>query len=305
MQMMNYIRSEIPQQHPQLLHISAHGEEYHFSVMHAGVERHLWLSPRKGGGRREHTHDVYHVVLYTHGESTFLLNGQSHPARAGTLVLAGPGEPHDFYPYSPGEIGYIEVCFALEGTQRNLTLPFHALLGQYAGMSLLPRHFPITLPGWQVEAITDLLTRLLVRLAEQPLSALGVGRCVVELLAFLTDEIFLATQTMHRENDTLCLVRKEIERRYCERLLVEELAELANLSPNYFSRLFKRAFGISPIAYQRKLRIQAAQNLLLTTGLSAKEIARRIGFEDVYFFSKTFKQLVGASPVAYRRQVRG
>jgi iron complex transport system substrate-binding protein len=55
---------------------------------------------------------------------------------------------------------------------------------------------------------------------------------------------------------------------------------------------------------QKQLRIQAAKNLLLTSGLSIKEIACQVGFSDVYTFSKSFKRISGISPSAFQIDVR-
>ena len=75
---------------------------------------------------------------------------------------------------------------------------------------------------------------------------------------------------------------------------------MAGFSEGYFLRSFKRIVGLSPIAYQRQLRIGAARTLLRSTNLECKEIAAQVGFGDVCQFSKAFKKATGLSPRRHR-----
>ena len=59
-------------------------------------------------------------------------------------------------------------------------------------------------------------------------------------------------------------------------------------------------FGVSPVQYLNSRRIGQAQHFLLTTGLSASQIASQVGISNVNYFYTVFKKLVGQSPVSYR-----
>ena len=81
-----------------------------------------------------------------------------------------------------------------------------------------------------------------------------------------------------------------------------QLAEIANLNPTYFSNLFSKLIGISPLQYLNKRRIEKAQELLIGTHDTLYLIARQVGFSDEYYFSRIFKKTVGISPDKYRKQ---
>lgn len=89
---------------------------------------------------------------------------------------------------------------------------------------------------------------------------------------------------------------------YFERHRVEELAKLAGMSPSHFSRVFKAAFGTSPIDWLRRERINQAKRRLAETTDAIKEIAEQVGYADRFFFSKDFKQLTGVTPREFRHR---
>lgn len=80
------------------------------------------------------------------------------------------------------------------------------------------------------------------------------------------------------------------------------LAELAELSEYHFSRLFKRATGLSPSRYFIRLRMARARQLLLDTQLSIIEVGLEVGYSSPSHFSQVFRREVGVTPSAWREQ---
>ena len=95
-------------------------------------------------------------------------------------------------------------------------------------------------------------------------------------------------------------VIEHIHLHYDRNLTIDELAERAYLHPNYFIRVFKRHFGLSPIQYVNRKRIEEAKWLLASTNLKLAEIGDSVGIPDVSYLSKLFKSSTGLSPTAYR-----
>lgn len=85
-------------------------------------------------------------------------------------------------------------------------------------------------------------------------------------------------------------------------LTLAELAERVDLNPTYFSNLFRKLMGITPIRYINKRRVEEVQIRLLTTDETLRQIAEAVGFTDEYYLSRVFKRQVGLSPSHYRQQ---
>lgn len=85
-------------------------------------------------------------------------------------------------------------------------------------------------------------------------------------------------------------------------LRLNDLAELVHLSPTYFSTLFKRFNGVSPVEYIIHKRVQRAIELIRTTDMNLTEIAMACGFNNGTNFYKAFNKVTGRTPASYRRK---
>jgi len=79
-----------------------------------------------------------------------------------------------------------------------------------------------------------------------------------------------------------------------------KLARLAELSEYHFSRLFKRATGLSPSQYFIRLRMVRARHLLLETRLSVIDVGLEVGYSSPSHFSQVFRREVGVTPSEFR-----
>ncbi len=82
---------------------------------------------------------------------------------------------------------------------------------------------------------------------------------------------------------------------------LEELAEIACCSKDHFSRQFKRITGMLPNDYINSKRIERAQELLITTSKTQKQISEEAGFNSQQYYTRIFKRLIGTTPAEYRK----
>lgn len=87
-----------------------------------------------------------------------------------------------------------------------------------------------------------------------------------------------------------------------ESLTVADLARSVGLSEFHFSRRFRISTGTSPHAWLMHARLERAKELLVSTSLPLREVARAVGYGTHAHFSSTFRKAVGMSPSRYRAQ---
>ena len=114
----------------------------------------------------------------------------------------------------------------------------------------------------------------------------GTGRCgkAIDASAVLT----AAEDTLAEHDDRLSLGE-------------DGKGVVLGVSTSYLRREFSRAFGVSPIAFLRDVRVANAKNMLESGVLSVGEIAEQCGFASPAYFIQVFHKAVGAPPDRYRR----
>jgi AraC family transcriptional regulator len=95
-------------------------------------------------------------------------------------------------------------------------------------------------------------------------------------------------------------VREHIDSNIDQRISVEALAKVANLSVCYFVRAFKQSVGVTPHDYLIRRRVERTMELLSGTDMSLSEIAIAAGFADQSHCARRFRQHIGMSPRDYR-----
>lgn len=82
----------------------------------------------------------------------------------------------------------------------------------------------------------------------------------------------------------------------------ESIARAAGVSPNYLTKVFQEYIGVSLHKYVMNLKVEKAQQLLLTGKVNITEAAGMTGFSSIHVFSKTFKSVMGISPSEFINQ---
>ena len=83
---------------------------------------------------------------------------------------------------------------------------------------------------------------------------------------------------------------------FAEPLRIESLAKHVKLSPSAFHLHFKNVTAMSPLQYQKCLRLQEARRLMLSEGLDAADASFRVGYESPSQFSREYRRMFGAPP---------
>ena len=96
-----------------------------------------------------------------------------------------------------------------------------------------------------------------------------------------------------------------INRQYDRPLAVDRLAESVNMSTSAFHKHFKRVTAMSPLQYQKTVRLQEARRLILTETVQVSDAAFRVGYESPSQFSREYARMYGQPPTRDVRELRG
>ncbi|MEI6419832.1 MAG: AraC family transcriptional regulator [Sphingomonadales bacterium] len=237
-----------------------------------------------------HFHGPAELVLIEAGTGQFLCEGSQHRLAPGTIVYAPAMAIHDFA-FDSGARAWTLIQFDP-----------HALDRQTIALPAAPRSCvldPESLPRinmlahWLAQSIDDRVPQsaVVVQLAALVLATLQ---------AFGPDLAsgMPAPSSLSKFRPLL----NQLDGDPALTLRLDAAATLCAMSPSYFSRCFKQAFGIGFIAYQSRLKLQQAARMIATGGEPVSQIAYRLGFRSHAYFSHCFKAVFGVSPSQLRGQ---
>lgn len=88
-----------------------------------------------------------------------------------------------------------------------------------------------------------------------------------------------------------------LKRHYCDAIRVEDMASRAGLSVSAFHHHFRAMTAMTPLQYQKRMRLTEARRLMLTQHLDASRAAFQVGYESPSQFSREYSRLFGAPPL--------
>lgn len=95
-----------------------------------------------------------------------------------------------------------------------------------------------------------------------------------------------------------------IREHHAEPVRVEQLAQLAGLSASAFHRNFQALTAMSPIQFQKRIRLQEARTLLMGQVADVAEVGYRVGYDSPSQFNREYRRLFGLPPGRDRDQMR-
>lgn len=110
----------------------------------------------------------------------------------------------------------------------------------------------------------------------------------------------VATKREEKSTGAVEKAREYIAARFSREVSLDDVSREVNISPYYFSKIFKEETGENFIEYLTNIRIGKAKELLKNTEYSMKEICAMSGYSDPNYFSRSFKKNVGVTPTEYK-----
>ncbi|MBE5733207.1 MAG: helix-turn-helix transcriptional regulator [Clostridiales bacterium] len=115
-------------------------------------------------------------------------------------------------------------------------------------------------------------------------------------------EILVKEGNKKKKSDTLkTMIETYVCNHYFENIGASEIARNINYSPAQVYKLVKKYFALSPANYINSVRLQKAEQMLVSSDRNVTEISLAVGYDDCAYFSKLFKKSYGYSPQNYRK----
>ncbi|GII94306.1 AraC family transcriptional regulator [Sinosporangium siamense] len=174
----------------------------------------------------------------------------------------------------------------------------------HAGPGDLPRLRATALPGIAVAAMTpellDALIRL-VRLLDRPRDQAVLAPLIKREIFWwlITGEQGGAVRQLGLADSNLSHITRAvrwIRDHYAEPFRVEDVARLSGMSPSAFYRHFQTVTALSPIQFQKQIRLQQARLLLVTHARDITAVAHHVGYDSPSQFSREYRRQYGVPP---------
>ena len=171
--------------------------------------------------------------------------------------------------------------------------PKHQMIGEW---NFNPELFHL----YNTPELTDLLNKFFaIMTGNNSLKSVYADLTLKEVIIRLMQaQSLLALEIGGSANTVLLHLKEFVHKHITEKISIESLQKVSNMSKSSLTRLFKKELGISPMEYVIRERINRAKELLKMTK-SVKESCFGSGFSDVTYFVRLFKKREGITPGAY------
>ena len=256
------------------------------------------LTLHRRGSPTEPLHCIYHL-------------GLGVVAQGGKQVILGS----ESLSYMPGQsmLTTIDLPVVSHVTHATSREPFLGMMLRLDARTILQLAAEIDAPRRPRDAVyrtvsietlgADLLDALLrlVKLLEQPdvvphLAPLIQQEITVRLLTGPHGSHLRHIVTVGSPSQQIATAVAWLKQNFIEAFRVDDLADRAHMSPSTFRQHFRSITGVSPLQYQKQLRLQEARQLMLNENHDAGSAAGQVGYESPSQFSREYSRLFGAPP---------
>ncbi len=238
--------------------------------------------------RQETGHEDAQLFFTCSGEGTLVMDGVTYAMKSGSALFLPKGYKHEYHPLPNQKWVTYWVSFSGQGVNEMLDI-----------INLQTAKF--------MEFLSiDRICRIMKRIIKTLKSDRIYGNYYASVYLY---ELFVeVNKQMHNivsENDfnadnRMVLVIDYIEEHYHDKIKLQTLCVISDLSEQHLCRLFKKYLDTRPMEYLEKLRINEAKKKLMSTNKAVQIIAEDVGYENAAYFSKIFKSHEGMTPTEFR-----
>ena len=272
----------------------------HLNVTTAFIEKNYII--------KMHEQEFYEVNVIVKGNGMHYIKDNKIPAKVGDIFIIPPHVPHGYVGSKGFDVYHLLLSddfFNKHYTDLQQLPSFHTLFNAEPLMrSSVDNPLHLSLNESQFKYANSILNEILKFQDNfNPYHCLNCTYLSMYLITYFCQVYSLNfNQSKNLSQDhafmnTISYVHKH----YHEKITLNTLVKMSNMSRSSYINKFKQICKMPPLTYLIKIRLDAAENLLLNTELPIMEIAFRTGFYDCAHFTKVFIAEKGMSPVQYKK----
>ena len=263
------------------------GNETKFWRVHGLRNLELMSSSRQVRSLPRRILERFDISIIERGAARIKYRGNTYLASRGDVVVINPGEAYSMQPVK--EDGWAFRAFY--PTANDVADAASDAMARRIPAPAFSR--PVLEDRYLAELISQLhrfLERPDLALARQSYSIWAAGQLVTRHA-----DGGAQLRKLTRADDAVQRVRDYIHDNFSRNLTLDELAQVATLSPFHLVHLFSKQMGLPPHAYLNQVRVNRARDLLVQ-GRPVADVAQETGFVDQSHFHRHFKRLTGITP---------
>ena len=237
---------------------------------------------------REHYHDNFEIYLITEGNCTYFIDKKTYQLREGDLILIPPGVIHNNKYTDSAHSRMLLHCSTghIPSSVRKL-LP--SMLYLYRNPEILNQ-------------IYDIFYNIENEYQNRDNLSDDILYCNIQMLFLLLAKNRSTCTSVESGNELISRAISYVQANYLSDISLVEMADFCSVSPEHFSRTFKKETGFGFNKYLNLLRLQNAEaEFRKNPNASVTQVALSCGFRDSNYFSVKFKELYDISPKKFQR----
>jgi transcriptional regulator GlxA family with amidase domain len=148
----------------------------------------------------------------------------------------------------------------------------------------------------------NLLVYLVEKYVDREMAIYTTKFFMIEIDRNTQSPFIMFTGQKEHEDEVIRKAQDFIEKRFQDKITVDQLSDMFAIGRRSFERRFKKATSNSVIEYIQRVKIEAAKKSFEVTRKNVTELMYEVGYTDTKAFRSTFKKITGLSPVEYRNK---
>lgn len=257
----------------------------------------------------------YELLYLKEGEALVTIEEEQYHGRPGDIFLFKPKQRHSIQMVNDQVFRqpHIHFDFFYQADSPQVKVSFKPLDQMKEEEMRLFRKdytgdFGVPLSGKLNLQRVDYFEKMLFEIIQEhqmklPYWELNAKGLFIRLWTYIIREIYWNTNSMvYSSMELLNRIKDYLQYHVKRNVSLDELVGEFKMSKYHLIRLFKKAFGMTPIHYHQLLRIEKAKELIQFTDSSFSKISDELGYESINAFSRAFRNVESVPPSFYRKR---